>query len=158
MKEADAVIVGARCAGCTLALALARHGWDMVLIDRDALPSETVSTHLIFPNTLARLSELGALAPLLAAHEVPMLDFRIFGLGQEIAGSFTPIDGFDQAAAPRRIALDNAILDTALAAGADGRFGQRVVDLIGSGTPEDPVAGVVLEAIGHFEVDWRDCD
>jgi 2-polyprenyl-6-methoxyphenol hydroxylase-like FAD-dependent oxidoreductase len=154
VKETDAVIVGARCAGSTLALALVRHGWDVLVVDRDTFPSETVSTHLIFPNTLARLEQLGALDALLAAHEVPMLDFRIVGFGHEIAGCFTPIDGFDQAAAPRRIALDNAILDTALAAGADGRFGERVVDLIGSGTPEDPVAGIVLESGERIGAKW----
>ena len=148
------MIVGARCAGSTLALALARHGWDVLVVDRDTFPSETVSTHLIFPNTLARLEQLGALDSLLAAHEVPMLDFRIIGLGHEIAGSFTPIDGFDQAAAPRRVALDNAILDTALAAGAAGRFGERVVDLIGAGTQEDPVAGIVLESGERIGAKW----
>ena len=154
MKEADAVVVGARCAGSTLALALAQHGWDVALVDRDTFPSETVSTHLIFPNTLARLSELGALDVLLASHEVPMLEFRIVGLGHEISGSFTPIGGFDRCAAPRRTALDKAILDTALAAGADGHFGEGVADLIGSGTAEDPVAGVVLESGERIVAKW----
>ena len=154
MKEADAVVVGARCAGSTLALALARHGWNVVLVDRATFPSETVSTHLIFPNTLARLNELGALDVLLASHEVPMLELRIVGLGHEISGSFTPIGGFDRCAAPRRTALDKAILDTALAAGVDGRFGEGVVDLIGSGTAEDPVAGVVLESGERIAAKW----
>jgi 2-polyprenyl-6-methoxyphenol hydroxylase-like FAD-dependent oxidoreductase len=154
MKEADAVVVGARCAGSTLALALARHGWDVILIDQDTFPGETVSTHLIFPNTLARLGDLGALDALLAAHEVPMLEFRIVGLGHEITGSFTPIGGFERCAAPRRAALDKAILDTALAAGADGHFGKGVVDLIGSGTAEDPVTGVVLESGERIAAKW----
>ncbi len=148
------MIVGARCGGSTLALALARAGWEVLLVDRDTFPSETVSTHLLFPNTLARLQQLGALDTLLAAHEVPMLDFRLVGLGHDIAGGFTPIDGFDRAAAPRRGALDEAILNTALAAGARGRFGERVVDLIGSGTDEDPVAGVVLESGERIGARW----
>jgi 2-polyprenyl-6-methoxyphenol hydroxylase-like FAD-dependent oxidoreductase len=154
VRQADAVVVGARCAGSTLALALARNGWDVVLVDGDTLPSETLSTHLIFPNTLARLSELGALEVLLASHEVPMLEFRVVGFGHEFSGSFTPIGGFDRCAAPRRAALDEAILDTALAAGADGRFGKGVVDLIGSGTAEDPVAGVVLEGGERIAASW----
>jgi 2-polyprenyl-6-methoxyphenol hydroxylase-like FAD-dependent oxidoreductase len=154
VREADAVVVGARCGGSILALALARRGWDVILVDRDTFPSETVSTHLIFPNTLARFSELGVLDTLLASHEVPTLEFRIVGLGHEITGSFTPIAGFDRCAAPRRCALDEAILDTALAAGADGRLGERVVDLIGSGTAEDPVAGVVLESGERLAAKW----
>jgi len=154
VKDVDAVIVGARCAGSTLALALAQHGWDAVLVDRDTFPSDTAATHLIFPNTLARLEQLGVLNALLSAHDVPMLEFRIVGLGNEIEGSFTPIEGFDRAAAPRRSALDKAILDTALAAGARGRFGKRVVDLMGSGTPEDPVAGVLLEGGERIAAKW----
>ena len=154
MVEKDALIVGARCAGSTLALALAERGWDVLIVDRDTFPSETISTHLIFPNTLARFEQLGVLDRLRAAHEVPLLGFRIIGLGHDCAGRFTPIDGFDQCAAPRRSALDKAIVDAALAAGAEGRFGERVVDLIGSGTAEDPVSGVVLESGERIGARW----
>jgi 2-polyprenyl-6-methoxyphenol hydroxylase-like FAD-dependent oxidoreductase len=154
MEEKDALVVGARCAGSTLALALAQRGWDVVMVDRDTFPSETVSTHLIFPNTLARFEQLGILDTLRAAHEVPMLGFRLVGLGHENAGRFTSIEGFDGAAAPRRSALDKAIVDTALAAGAEGRFGERVVDLIGTGTADDPVAGVVLASGDKIRARW----
>lgn len=60
VKQKDAVIVGARCAGSTLALELARAGLDVLVVDRDTFPSGTISTHLIFPNTLARFEELEA--------------------------------------------------------------------------------------------------
>jgi 2-polyprenyl-6-methoxyphenol hydroxylase-like FAD-dependent oxidoreductase len=154
METRDAVIVGARCAGSTLARSLAEKGWDVLLVDRDGFPSETISTHLIFPNTLARLEQLGALDALVSTHEMPLLEFRIVGLGHGIAGGFTPADGFDRAAAPRRFALDKAMLDSALAAGAKARLGERVVDLIGSGTVEDPVAGVVLESGERIAARW----
>ncbi len=148
------MIVGARCAGSTLADALAREGLDVLLVDRDTFPSETVSTHLIFPNTLARFEQLGVLDTLRAAHEVPTLDFRIVALGHDIAGGFTPIDGFERCAAPRRSALDKAILDTAIAAGANVRLGTRVVELIGAGTEEDPISGVVLEGGERIAARW----
>ena len=154
MKQKDAVIVGARCAGSTLAIALARNGWDVMLVDRATFPSETVSTHMVFPNSLARFEQLGVLDTLRAAHDVPLLDFRVIGFGHEIAGSFTGVDGFEQAAGPRRSALDKAILDTALAAGVEGRLGESVVDLIGAGTAEDPVAGVVLESGERIGARW----
>ncbi len=153
-KEYDAVIVGARCAGSSLAIALAERGWDVLVVDRDSFPSETVSTHFCFPNTVARFEQLGVLDTLRAAHEVPLLEWRISGLGHDTAGKFTPIDGFDRAMGPRRSALDKAIVDTALAAGAEGRFGERVVELIGSGTDEDPVAGVVLESGERIGARW----
>lgn len=153
-KQRDAIVVGARCAGSTLALALARRGCDVLLFDQETFPSETTSTHLIFPNTLARFEQLGVLDTLRAAHEMPLLGLRIIGLGHESAGLFTPVDGFDRAAAPRRSALDKAIVDTALSVGAEGRFGERVVDLIGSGTTEDPVSGVVLESGERIGARW----
>ena len=154
MEEKDAVIVGARCAGSTLAIALAERGWDVLLIDRDTFPSPTVSTHFVYPNTLARFEQLGVLDALRAEHDVPMLANRMIGLGNEIEGLFTPVDGFDKSIGPRRVALDKAIVDTALAAGAEGRFGERVVDLIGSGTDEDPVSGVLMENGDQVKARW----
>ncbi len=62
-REFDAVVVGARCAGATLGLALARRGWSVLLVDRDTFPSETVSTHFLFPNTLARFDRFSRLVP-----------------------------------------------------------------------------------------------
>src|SRR5215211_4233490 len=123
MVEKDAVVVGARCAGSTLAIALAERGWDVLVVDRDTFPSETVSTHFIYPNTLARFAQLGVLDRLLAAHNVPFLQSRIVGLGHQVAG-------------------------------AEGRFGERIVDLIGSGTEDDPARGVVLENGDRVRARW----
>jgi len=152
MDTRDAVIVGARCAGSALAIALAQRDWDVLVVDRDTFPSETVSTHLIYPNTLARLEQLGVLDSLRAAHEVPLLESRIIGLGHEIVGRYSAIGGFDRAAAPRRGRWTRQC--STLAAGAQGRFGERVVDLIGMGTPEDPVAGVLLEGGERIAAKW----
>jgi 2-polyprenyl-6-methoxyphenol hydroxylase-like FAD-dependent oxidoreductase len=145
VEEHDAVIVGARCAGSTLAIALAERGWDVALIDRDTFPSTTVSTHLLYPNTLARLEKLGVLDALRSEHRLTFVGHRLVALGHEVAGRYTPIDGFDLGLAPRRIALDKAGVDTALAAGATGIFGNRAVGLLGAGSEEDPVRGVVLD-------------
>jgi 2-polyprenyl-6-methoxyphenol hydroxylase-like FAD-dependent oxidoreductase len=154
MEEKDAVIVGARCAGSTLAIELARRDWDVLVVDRDAFPSETVSTHFLYPNTVARLEQLGVLDRLRARHEVPMVANRIIGLGEEIAGRFTPVDGFEKCIGPRRSALDMAIIETAQAAGAETRFGERVVGLIGDGTDDEPVSGVVLENGDRVRARW----
>jgi 2-polyprenyl-6-methoxyphenol hydroxylase-like FAD-dependent oxidoreductase len=154
MVEKDAIIVGARCAGSTLAIALAERDWDVLLVDKDTFPSETISTHGIYPNTLARLEQLGVMDTLRASHDLPLLASRYVGLGNEVTGLYTPIDGYDRMAVPRRSALDKAIVDTALSAGAEGRFGEGVVDLIGSGTEDDPVAGVVLENGDRIGAKW----
>jgi flavin-dependent dehydrogenase len=154
MEEKDAVIVGARCAGSTLAIALAEQGWDVALVDRDTFPSDTISTHMMFPNTLATLERLGVLDTLRSEHTLAPVGWRIIGLGHENDGDFTPIDGFDRCISVRRTALDKAFVDTAVAAGAVGRFGQRAVDLIGSGTEEDPIAGVVLDGGEEIRAKW----
>jgi 2-polyprenyl-6-methoxyphenol hydroxylase-like FAD-dependent oxidoreductase len=153
-KKYDAVIVGARCAGSTLAIALAERDWDVLVVDRDTFPSKTVSTHYLYPNTLARFEQLGVLDTLRESHDVPLVGSRFIGLGHLIEGLFTPIDGFDRGAGPRRLALDKAVVDTALQAGAEGRFGERVVELIGSGTEDDPVAGVALESGERIRAPW----
>jgi 2-polyprenyl-6-methoxyphenol hydroxylase-like FAD-dependent oxidoreductase len=144
MEEHDAIVVGARCAGSALAIGLARGGWDVLVLDRDQFPSTTISTHGIWPNGVARLNELGVLDRLLAEYEVPMYESVIRGLGHEARGGFTAIDGFDRALAPRRIVLDQAGVDAAITAGAKVEAETRVAGLIGAGTDEDPVRGVVL--------------
>jgi 2-polyprenyl-6-methoxyphenol hydroxylase-like FAD-dependent oxidoreductase len=154
MQEHDAVIVGARCAGATLANALAERDWDVVMVDRDTFPSTTISTHGIYPNGLARLDQLGVLSALEAEHELTFLKHRFVGLGNDIHGGYTPVDGFDLALAPRRIALDKAGVDAALAKGVKGEFGVRVVELIGSGTEEDPLAGVRLDDGREIRARW----
>jgi 2-polyprenyl-6-methoxyphenol hydroxylase-like FAD-dependent oxidoreductase len=154
MVEKDAVIVGARCAGSTLAIELAERDWDVLLVDRDSFPSETVSTHFVYPNTVARFDQLGVLETLQARHDIPLVANRMIGLGNEIAGSFTPVDGFDKSIGPRRSVLDQAILDTALDRGAEARLGERVVDLIGTGSEDDPVSGVVLENGARVSARW----
>ena len=153
-REYDAVIVGARCAGSTLALALARRGWDVVVVDRGRFPSDTVSTHLIYPNTITRLEALGVLDRLRADHDLPMVGSRFVALGNEIVGRFTPIGGYDGSIAPRRRILDHALVETAAAAGAEHRFGERVVGLVGGGTEEDPVRGVELASGERLEAPW----
>jgi 2-polyprenyl-6-methoxyphenol hydroxylase-like FAD-dependent oxidoreductase len=154
VEEYDAIVVGARCAGATLASALADRDWDVALVDRDTFPSTTVSTHLIYPNTLANLERLGVLGTLASEHELRFVKHRFVGLGHEAAGSYTSVGGFDLGLAPRRIALDKAGVDTALAKGATGIFGSRMVGLIGTGTDEDPARGVVLDDGRELHARW----
>jgi 2-polyprenyl-6-methoxyphenol hydroxylase-like FAD-dependent oxidoreductase len=150
----DAVIVGARCAGSPAAARLVERGWRVLLVDREPPPADTLSTHCLFPNTLARLAELGALERIEAEHRLNFLDYGIRMLGEESAGSFTPIGGFDRMAAITRPVLDPALLDVALEAGAETRFGERVTALLGSGSEGDPVRGVVLEDGEEIEARW----
>lgn len=154
MAQHDAVIVGARCAGAALAIELARRDWDVLLVDRDEFPSTTVSTHGLWPNGVARIDKLGILDAILAEHELAFYDSRIRGLGNEIVGGYTAVEGHDKSAAPRRIVLDQAAVKTAREAGAQVRFEERVIGLLGSGSEEDPVRGVVLSDGEEIEANW----
>ena len=150
----DAVVVGARCAGSPLATRLAEQGRRVLLLDREPPPANVLSTHCLFPNTLARLAELGALERIEAEHRVNFIDYGVRTLGREVSGSFTPIGGFDRAATITRPVLDRALLEVAVAAGAETRFGERVTGLIGDGTEADPARGVVLESGEEIEARW----
>jgi 2-polyprenyl-6-methoxyphenol hydroxylase-like FAD-dependent oxidoreductase len=141
----DVVVVGGRCGGSALAIALANAGADVLVLDKDELGSDTLSTHLVFPNTIARLDELGVLERLEQRHELRPVYYGARIIGREISGPFTAIDGHDRALGIRRPALDGALAETALAAGAEMRFGAKVTRLLGSGADGDPVRGVELE-------------
>lgn len=70
MDAYDAVIVGARVAGASLALLLGRQGRRVLLVDRERFPSDTLSTHLLPPSTINLLMRLGVL------HDVEALGLR----------------------------------------------------------------------------------
>ena len=144
MGAYDAIVVGARCAGSVLAMRLAGAGWRVLLVDRATFPSDTLSTHFLFPNTLQRLETLGVMGRLRACHDIPRLLWGWRVLGHQVAGAFTPIAGEDRLTFIRRITLDAALVEEALAARVVGRFGERVSGVVGTGRPGDPVRGVVL--------------
>ena len=150
----DAVVVGARCAGSPVAARLAEQGWKVLLVDREPPPANTLSTHVLFPNTLARLRELGALQRIEAEHRLNPIEYAVRILGSETAGTFSPVGGFDRGAAITRPVLDKALLEVAEAAGAETRFGARVTGLLGAGSDEDPVRGVVLDDGEEIGARW----
>jgi flavin-dependent dehydrogenase len=153
-RSYDAIVVGARCAGSPVAARLAEQGWQVLLVDREPPPANTLSTHVLFPNTLARLHELGALQRIEAEHRLNPIEYAVRILGSETAGTFTPVAGFDRGAAITRPVLDQALLEVAVAAGAETRFGAKVTGLLGAGSEEDPARGVVLEGGEEIEARW----
>ncbi|WP_200837685.1 NAD(P)/FAD-dependent oxidoreductase [Starkeya nomas] len=143
----DAVIVGARAAGASLALLLARAGWRVALIDRASFPSDTMSTHVIYPNTIARLDAFGVLDRVMA-HRPPPLYTAWHHEGRMFVAPHQPIEGRDWAICVRRITLDAILLDQARAAGATVFENTQVDSLVGAGTMADPVRGVMATTPG----------
>ena len=150
----DVVVVGARCAGSTVATVLARAGRRVLVVDRDRFPSDTVSTHQLFPDGLALLDELGAGDRLRDQHTLRPVQYSWRVLGHAVTGGFTPVGGHGLTCSIRRVTLDAAIVETAKDAGADMRFGVDVHGLLGRGTADDPVRGVQLSDGTEVEARW----
>jgi 2-polyprenyl-6-methoxyphenol hydroxylase-like FAD-dependent oxidoreductase len=66
----DGIVIGARCAGSPTAMLLARRGFKVLLVDKATFPSDTVSTHILWPHG-AEILERWGLLQRLAATGVP---------------------------------------------------------------------------------------
>lgn len=154
MKNLDAVVVGARCGGSVVAGKLASEGWKVLMIDKARFPSDTVSTHVMFPNTMAKFESLGILERLRDKHDIPSFTLKWRIIGYELWGDFTPVQGHSRGTSVRRVALDKVLIDWAIDNGVQTRFGERVEALIGSGVDGDPVRGVVLDGGDEVHARW----
>ena len=144
-EHADAVIVGARCAGSATAIALARAGRRVVALDRVSFPADTISTHLLWPGGVAELQALDALERVMAIG-APALPNALAAAGAiTVRGTYTPVEGIDYALCVRRTGLDAELVAGAREAGAEVREGAQVTALL---TDDGRVAGVR----------WRDRD
>lgn len=135
----DVIVVGARVAGATTAMLLARRGLRVVVVDRVAFPSDTISSHQIQVPGVARLRRWGLLEAVRAAGTPPTRRLR-FDAGEVVLdGSFPPFEDADALYSPRRTLLDAVLVDAARSAGADVRENFRVEELVWS---EGRVVGV----------------
>lgn len=108
----DAIIVGARVAGSSLAILLGRQGRRVLLIDRDRFPSDTLSTHLLKPPGVELLGRLGALEEVEAAGLRRLARMRTYLGDTVIEGALHPHGGY--ALCTRRDHLDLVLLRHAL--------------------------------------------
>lgn len=132
-KKYDAIVVGARCAGSPTAMLLARQGYEVLLVDRAAFPSDTLSTHMIHAPGIAALRRWGLLDRVVASGCPPITTYS-FDFGPfTITGSPRPCDGVATGYAPRRTILDKILIDAAAEAGADVRERFTVEDLVVEG-------------------------
>lgn len=117
----DAVVVGARCAGSAAAIALARTGRRVLLVDRTTFPSDTLSTHVNFPSAVAEVDKLGALERVLACDPPRCTHGMVEADGVRCLERFATVDGIDYGLCVPRPHFDNALVETAVAAGAELR-------------------------------------
>lgn len=110
------VVIGGRVAGAAIAIHLARSGHSVILQERDRMPSDTLSTHVIWPDGLAALERLGALERVLATGAPPARHFRLCRGVECVETTLIPFDDagrFDYLLCPRRNALDGILWDMA---------------------------------------------
>jgi 2-polyprenyl-6-methoxyphenol hydroxylase-like FAD-dependent oxidoreductase len=150
----DAIVIGARCAGAPTAMLLARAGHRVLLVDRAELPSDhALSTHLLWQAGTGRLDQWGLLdavrtsgCPALSTivFDTPTVTLR----GRPSVPPGTP----DAAWSPRRVILDQVLVEAAASAGVEVRDRTAVGELVGDG---DVVAGVRLRSAAGTTYDER---
>ena len=136
----DAIIVGARCAGSPTAMLLARQGFKVLLVDRATFPSDTISTHILWPHGAEILARWGLLDTLAATGAPPIcrrmtFDVGPFALRGTIPDANDGMGGF----CPRRTVLDSLLVNAAAESGVEVREGFTVDELLVTG---DTVVGV----------------
>jgi 2-polyprenyl-6-methoxyphenol hydroxylase-like FAD-dependent oxidoreductase len=120
-RHYDAIVIGARCAGAPTAMLLAKAGYEVLLVDRAAFPSDTLSTHFVHAPGVAALERWG-LREALAGSGCPPVRTYSFDFGPfTIRGTPRPSGGVDEAYCPRRTVLDTLLVQAAADAGVEVR-------------------------------------
>lgn len=136
----DAIVVGARCAGAPTAMLLARKGYRMLLLDKARFPSDTVSTHIIWPHGAEIMDRWGLLDRLAATNCPPIALKMTFDVGPfALRGGVTAPNRGRGGFCPRRTVLDKILVDGAVESGAELREEVTVEALVRDG---DRIAGV----------------
>jgi flavin-dependent dehydrogenase len=122
----DVVIVGARAAGAATALLLARAGLRVLVVDRGRYGADTLSTHALMRGGVLQLSRWGLLDRVIAAGTPPVRRTTFHYAGTVVPIVVKPSPGVDALYAPRRTVLDPILVDAAVEAGAEVRYGVAV--------------------------------
>jgi flavin-dependent dehydrogenase len=135
----DAIVVGARCAGASTAMLLARRGHKVLLVDRAAFPSDLPHGHFIHRHGPRRLHAWGLLDRV-TARGCPAVTTMTTDFGDyAMTGHDLAVDGVALGYGPRRAALDAMLVEAAVEAGAELRTGFAVDDYV---TDDGRVVGV----------------
>jgi flavin-dependent dehydrogenase len=126
----DVVVIGARCAGAATARLLAAAGHDVLLLDRAALPGDTLSTHGIARGGDVQLARWGLLDDVLASGAPAVRQVTFRAGDTETTRPIKARAGVDLLVAPRRDRLDALLLRSAREAGATIRTATAATDVL----------------------------
>ena len=136
----DAIVVGARCAGSPTSMLLARKGYRVLLVDKATFPSDTISTHILWPHGVEVLGRWGLSSELESTGVPPICRRMSFDVGPfALRGTIPGANGGRGGFCPRRKVLDGALLSAAAASGAEVREAFTVERLLFDG---DTVVGI----------------
>jgi len=131
LKTFDAIIVGARVAGSAAAILLARDGRRILLVDKDAFPSDRLSTHIVLGGGTKVLERMGVLEMLERAGGVRFSKMRSIGPDFDYGGELAREGADDRGLCLGRVLMDAAMIDAARSfEGVTFRERFRLVDLL----------------------------
>ena len=149
----DAIVIGARCAGSPAAMLLARRGFKVLLVDKATFPSDTISTHILWPHGAEILGRWGLLQRLAATGVPPICRRMTFDVGPfALRGTIPDANGGRGGFCPRRTVLDALLINAAAESGADVREGFTVDELL---MADDTVIGIRGHAKGMKSIEER---
>src|SRR5439155_13302977 len=113
---------------------LARNGHKVLLVDRARFPSDTMSTHILWPPGAEVLKGWGLLDRLAVIGLSPIVRNMCFDVGPfALTGGVPDANDGEGGFCPRRIVLDKLLVDAAVEAGAELREGFSVDELLFEG-------------------------
>jgi menaquinone-9 beta-reductase len=128
-ESVDVLVVGARCAGASIAMLLARAGLDVLVVDRAEAGADTLSTHALMRPGVLLLSQWGVLDAVRSAGTPRVTDVVYHYGADTVPIPIRPRGDVDGLYAPRRTVLDPILVDAAHAAGAEVRHGVSFQDV-----------------------------
>ncbi|MCV2487759.1 NAD(P)/FAD-dependent oxidoreductase [Geodermatophilus sp. YIM 151500] len=151
----DAIVVGARCAGASTAMLLARRGHRVLLVDRSRFPSDLrLSTHLVWQPGVARLERWGLREQVARSGCPPIVEGTVDFGDFVLTGRVPPAGDVEEAYAPRRRVLDTILVEAAVRAGVELWDGCTVDGLLTDGDErgEPRVTGITGRTGGRTRV------
>ncbi|HYC14775.1 MAG TPA: FAD-dependent oxidoreductase, partial [Stellaceae bacterium] len=139
----DVLVVGARCAGASTAMLLARAGLRVLLIDRGEYGTDTISTHALMRAGVLQLRRWGLL-PRIEQAGTPPIRSTGFHYGDDVVEiAIGESHGVQALYAPRRTVLDRVLVDAAVEAGAEVRHRHSLAQL--THTPDGRISGAIIQ-------------
>src|SRR5438128_4618594 len=141
----DVIVVGARCGGSPLAMLLARKGHRVLLLDKEAFPSDFIATHMVWPPGGAAIRRWGIWDDIAAADPaICRTSYSTFVVGT-LRTPWHAVEGVDFTFNLRRSKLDELLVRAARHAGAEIRERVMVDDLL---SEDGRVVGIAAHVLG----------